>query len=274
LGVVLSALLASGCALEAAEEPISEADLSLATANALTANALTANALFPGALTAGALSASPLDFAKLSDDARAALQDPGPGGELSRKLLKYAAGCALGAEQSFDFWWTDSLGVVHDERYPGSLGIEPSWAKTPLGAVGQRMISACLGARINYYGIQVAISARSATAPLDVLGSDEVAAFPHIEGAFWGNLFSATPYLNACYVGANVANSHAHLRDCAAGHVNADGTVSSCGMIQRVGECKTVCPVADGEGRYWHSCFDGPGATGPATDFVVTIALP
>lgn len=271
--VVLSALLASGCAIEA-EEPIDDAALSLATHNALTANALTANALFPGALSAAALSTAPLAFDGLTEGARAALQDPGPGGDLSRKLLKYAAGCALDAEQSFDFSWTDALGVVHDESYPGSLGIEPSWAKAPLGPVGQRMISACLGARINYYGIQVAISARSATAPLDVLGDDELAAYPHIEGAFWGNLFAPKPYLNACYDAADVANSRAHLRDCAAGHPNADGTVSSCGMIKRVGECKAVCPAADGEGRYWRSCFDGPDARGPATDYVVTIALP
>lgn len=275
--VVLSALLASGCALPWAapgEESIDEIAISLATNNALTANALTANALFPGALAASTLTANPLTIDGLTDAARAAIQDPSPGGDLSRKLLKYTVGCAFGAKQSFTFSWTDSLGMAHDESYPGSLGIEPSWAGAPLGPVGQRMVSACLASRINYYGIPVAISARSVTAPLDELGSEELAAYPHIEGAFWGNVFTSTPYLNACYDSANVANSRAHLRDCAAGHPNANGTVSSCGMIRLVGDCKAVCPAIDGEGRYWQSCFDGPDASGAATDYVITIALP
>lgn len=271
---LLSAVLASGCALPAGEEPIDDTALALSTSNALTANALTANALFPGALAASDLASRPLDAGAMTAEARAAIQDPGTAGDVSRKLLRYAVGCAFGASQVFVFTWTDAQGTAHVERYPGALGIEPAWAGAPLGPVGQRMISACLASRTNYYGTMVGISARSATHPLSTIDDDELAAYPHLEGAFWGNVFTTTPFLNACFDAANVASSRAHLRECAAGHANPDGTVSGCGIIRLAGDCAAVCAPVDGAGRYYPSCLDGPRASGPATSHVITIALP
>ena len=57
-------------------------------------------------------------------------------------------------------------------------------------------------------------------------------------------------------------------------HVNADGTISGCGIVRMAGDCAAVCPQFDAAGGHYRACFDGPDASGPATDQVITIALP
>jgi hypothetical protein len=277
-GLLAGASFLAGCAVEAlpAVDPdgTAVAEEELSTDNALSANALNANALYANALSANALNANALNANALSSASLAAIQDPGSAGALSRQLLKYTVSCALGSSQSFTFSWTDSGNVVHTENYPGSLGIEPSWATQPLGDAGKQMVSACLISRVNYYGVQVIISARSMTSPLTTVGSSELQAYQHIEGAFWGNLFSPTPYAFSCYNESNVSISRGGMRDCATGHVNTDGTVSSCGIINRVGGCQSVCPKIDGAGQYYQSCVAQPGVSDTSTGYVITTALP
>ena len=255
-GLLAGASFLAGCAVEAlpAVDPEDTAVVEdeLSTDNALNANALNANALYANALNANALNANALNANALSPDALAAIRDPGSAGALSRQLLKYTVSCALGSSQSFTFSWTDSGNVVHNETYPGWLGIEPTWATQPLGDSGKQMVSACLISRVNYYGVQVIISARSVNSPLKTLvGSSELQTYQHIEGAFWGNLFAPTPYAFSCYNESNVSISRGSKRDCATGHANTDGTVSSCGIVASVGGCKSVCPKINGTGQYF-----------------------
>jgi hypothetical protein len=269
-------LLVIGCTIEAPpDERLAATEEALATTNALTANALTANALYPNALTASALLAGALAPDALTPEALAAIQDPGPGGTLSRLLLKYTVGCALDPSGAFAFSWTDGDGLTHHESYPGMLGIAPAWATGPLDLVGQRMVSACIAARVNYYGTQVILSVRSSTDPLKVAaGSPELTDYPAIEGAFWGNLFTSTPWLNACYDAADVANSRQYKRECATGHLNTDGSTSPCGMIKLLGDCQSYCPKINGAGQYYQSCTDQPGVSTTTTGYVITTALP
>ena len=268
--MVAFALVLSGCALEAEDlgeggEALGEAEAALLNENALNLNALNLNALNLDALNPGALSTETL----------AAIQDPGPNGALARELVRYAASCALTGNQRFDFSWTDAQGVAHDESYPGLLGIAPTWATGPLDPVGQRMVSACLAARVNYYRVPVVISARSLREPLKTLAtSDELASYPDVEGAFWGNLFADHPFLNACYNGATIANSRSWQRDCAVGHLNEAGEIEECGMIRIAGPCSQVCQALNGAGQYYPSCIEQPGR-GPVTmKEVITTALP
>ena len=59
----------------------------------------------------------------------------------------------------------------------------------------------------------------------------ELVDYPDVEGAFWGNLFAAQPYINACYNSATVDNSRAYQRDCAAGHLISGSQIVECGVI-------------------------------------------
>ena len=227
----------SGCAWEHPEdEAVGSEESAVAADNALAINALAINALSPTAL--------------------ATVQDPGPNGALARQLLSYTVGCALPATQSFSFSWTDVQGAVHAETYPGLLGLAPQWAYGALGRrTSQELVSACLAARVNYFGVPVHLSVRGATSLLSAnTTSAELAAYPYVEGAFWGNLFTATPSVSACYDTADVSHSRADQRECATGFLAADGSTQPCGIINLAGPCETQCQGFDACGGYYLGC--------------------
>lgn len=278
VGFVCAAVLA-GCGgfeeEEDADEVTAEAEGALIDGNALNLNALNLNALNLNALNLNALNLNSLSTSSLT-----AIRDAGPSGDLARAFLRYAVGCALTSNQSFNFTWTDAGGAAHNESYRGELGVAPAWATGPLSSDGQRMVSACVAARVNYYQVPVVISMRSLTEPLKTLtGTKELADYPDVEGAFWGNLFGSQPVIHACYNSATVSNSRAHKRDCAAGHLTVDPqtgaqTITECGIIDIAGPCSQVCQTLNGAGQYYPSCLESPGQTTTTTKLVVTTALP
>ncbi|MBK9264518.1 MAG: hypothetical protein IPM54_32625 [Polyangiaceae bacterium] len=275
--VTLAAL--SGCGAgplpdEADEESSGVTQDALTTENALTVNAMTANALTLNALTANAMTLNALTLNAMTLNAIAAIQAPTAQGDLNRELLRYIVACALKPNQSFDFTWTDSGDAVHDEHYVGQLGLAPKWAKGRLDKDGQEMVSACLAAKVNFYGVQVTISVRSGEKPLKLHPHNpELDDYPNIEGAFWGNLWASQPYLNACYMSSNVDNSRDQQRDCAAGHVLPDGSIEQCGIIDIVGSCSSVCKKFNSSRGYYEDCKQKPGVSHKRTDNVITTSL-
>jgi hypothetical protein len=260
--------LLAGCAVEPVDDQAVGAAVGAVTAdNALIPNALIPNALIPNALIPNALIPNALIPNGLDDGAFAALADPGEAGALSRMFMEYLVGCALTPSQSFSFTWTDSFGAVEEETYVGAVGLAPGWASGPLDVTGQRLVSACLAARTNYYGVTVIISLRSGAPPLDTMTpGSELAAYPDVEGAFWGNLFAPTPELYACFDPANVWNDWDRQRDCAAGHREPDGQLVPCGPIVLTGPCGGPCAELDAAGQYYPWCHaDAPGAPAPTT---------
>jgi hypothetical protein len=231
------------------------------TLNSLAPAALAATSTYPAALTPAMLAGAALDPSALGAPALLAIEDPGASGALSRSLLSYTVGCALDGTEAFAFSWVDAGGVTHDESYQGALGLAPGWAAGPLDPTGQTWVSACLIARVNYFGVAVHLSARGQNAAL-AASPEEIAAYPHEEGAFWGDVFGATPVAYACDDVANDDNSRAHDRVCAAGHVDSQGNVEGCGIIERVGSCDDVCAGLTGSnGAYHPSCSSPSGLT-------------
>jgi len=269
--VVLAAAL-GGCTAEVGpeEEQVGVAEDEIVKPNALHVNALHVNALHVNALHVNALHVNALEPSALS-----AIRDSGANGDLTREFVKYTVSCAFAEGQTFEFTWTDEQNVEHVERYPGVLGLAPAWATGPLDLTGQRMVSACLAGLTNYYGTHVTVSMRAPEAPLKVVDPNEFVAYPNIEGAFWGNLWDAqAPFLHSCYNSATVAHSRAHLRACAAGHLNPDNSVVECGIIDIVGPCDTVCePVSEATGAY-PSCIRKPDQDPAMTEHIITTALP
>jgi hypothetical protein len=212
------------------------------------------------ALTMSALSSTALD----------ALRRPDGEGELARQLLKYAASCALAAAQFVEIDWIDSLGVEHLETYWGLMALAPGWANAGLSQTEERWISACLASRVNWHGAPVLLSSRGPHATLSATSATEVIEFPVIEGAFWGNIFGASPRVFACHDAATIDHSRQKLRDCAAGHVE-NGKVVECGVIDIVGPCDARCAMAPGNSGYFESCAADPAAPGDAE--VITVWL-
>ncbi|MGK4007461.1 hypothetical protein WMF31_32870 [Sorangium sp. So ce1036] len=255
---------------EALDELTGEAQGALIMENALSANALNLNALNLNALNLNALHPDALSAKSL-----AALAAPDLGGDMARELVRYAVSCALDSHQSFKFSWRDQNGKLRKERYVGQLGVAPNWATGPLDEYGQRLVSACLAARVNYYQVPVVISVRSHENPLKKLcTSQELIDYPDVEGTFWGNVFAEEPYINACYNSATIDNSRAHKRDCAVGHLGDDGQIVECGMIRIVGPCSDVCEPLDASKQYYQSCIERPDQNSSTTKVVITTSLP
>ncbi|MFS8065243.1 MAG: hypothetical protein ACMG6S_02605 [Byssovorax sp.] len=251
-------------------------------ANALNVNALNANALNANALALNAINASALDVNALNPTELSALKHPGEAGYLSRQLMKYVVSCALGPAQSFSFSWTDILGDVHAEIYPGQLGLATSWSQAPLDLQGQQWISACLASRVNWYGVSVTLSSRGSHPALDKESLDETLTYATEEGAFWGNLFTSPPSVFACSDTLGIAHARAKQRDCAAGHIDQGGNIQECGILHIVGSCAAYCQPLDLFGAYHPRCvsnLDGSLLFGPflnnptATTSAITVFL-
>jgi hypothetical protein len=246
-----------------------DTDLGTARSAALNGNSLNGSGLQGNSLTGYMLASNPLTPSTISADAMAAIQDPSANGELSRQLLSYTVSCALDGTQSFDFSWTDSSGATYDETYVGLLGLAPDWSSQALGATEQLWVSACLVSRVNYFGIRVELSSRGPNDALAATDPDELDTYTMQEGAFWGNVFTETPYGAACDYPADDDHSRSLLRECAAGYVDSQGNVRSCPNVLRVGSCVDLCAY-DESSTYYDSCNDPNQGT--ATQ-VVTVYL-
>lgn len=256
--VLVAATVVTGCGADvdsAVGDLFEGEDSSLLsrTENSASQSIISPNSLDPLALQPSDLGVHPLSLPGMS--ATTAALVTGPDGTLVRKLLSYAVGCALGAHAKFDFSWVDATGTIHPESYFGSSGIAPAWPIRALNVAEQESVSACLASRTNWYGEKVQISMRGAALGVN---HDELTFFSIREGAFWGNLFSTTPFLRACYDADNVAHSRFKHRDCAAGH-DENGTVLECGIIAIVGSCQQTC-LAPAEDGYYPSCTVASGA--------------
>ncbi|KYG08649.1 hypothetical protein BE21_22500 [Sorangium cellulosum] len=264
------------CVTDQGEEegPVGIAPNALEYLNALNPNALNPNALNPNALNPNALSLNALSPGALSPAALSAIQDPGAAGDLSRQLLSYVVGCALTPAQSFRFSWTDGAGTVRHEVYWGLIGLVPSWIDKPLGQIDQQWISACLASRTNWYGVSVTISSRASHPAIDKTDTPELALYTRMEGAFWGNLFAPSPYLNACYNAANRDHARSLARECAAGHIDGSGVVQECGTIRILGSCDSYCQQLNQRGMYYPSCVNNLTGSPDSTTRVITVFLP
>src|SRR5262249_2501095 len=110
-----------------------------------------------------------------------------------KKVISYLVQCALPSGQS--------VTLTDENNQPwvlsGSLGLAPEWATGAPTLSGQKYVSACLGARTNAKGHTLRISVRGAPSSLTT-STLERTQFGWEEGAYWGNLFTATPQINAC----------------------------------------------------------------------------
>ncbi|WP_437826487.1 hypothetical protein [Sorangium sp. So ce1153] len=266
---------------EESEELLGEDQSAIESDNGFLPNALNMNALNMNALNMNALNMNALNPTALSSASLASIKNSGPSGALSRDLMRYLVSCSLRPDQTFSFSWTDSAGVVHPEVYRGELGIAHWWAT---GAITndtyvQRQITACIAARVNWYGVHVTISLRNAETASMGSSPAERAAYTVREGAFWGNLFASTPYVRSCYSPAGVARARQLQRDCAAGHVTVDPatgatTTQQCGPMTIVGSCDVLCNRVDANGGFYAGCLENPATSAwVRTDVVVTSFL-
>jgi hypothetical protein len=268
--VAFLASFVSGC-LDGADDGIESEHVETAESAVVMQNSLNLNALNLNALNLNALNLNALNLDALHPSALAAIKKSGPQGDLARELIRYSVSCAFDPTQSFSFSWTDDQDVVHNETYEGLLGLAPNWETGPLAAADEEWVSACLISRVNWYGTSVMISSRGSHENLNQMDPDEDEAYAKQEGAFWGNLFESPPRASACTYTQNIDYSRSQMRDCAAGHLEPNGDVVECGIIEIVGSCAVPCGLVTPAGKYYSGCA-GPEA-GSYTSNVITVWL-
>ena len=149
-----------------------------------------------------------------------------------RELFAYVASCSMTAGRSVVIV---SGGVSY--TFKGTMGIAKEWEASTLPTSKYKRVSACVLARTNFFGTEVAISMRNSNIATK---TSELEAYTVVEGAFWGDIFSTTVTLRACASPAKLAGSTVStmpLRECAA---PADTTTTKC-VSGHASEWSKVC---------------------------------
>lgn len=226
LTVCLTAALAGGCLLETEDgaEALSETDSAVVTSNRLAVNRLAVNRLAVNRLAVNRLAVNSLE-------AQAVMSTPE-----GRDVMSYVVGCAIPNGQSVTL--ADSTGVQY--TLPGLVGLAPAWATRAPTVSEQRWVTACLLARTNVNGVPVNISMRHDTNVALVTSAAERTQYSKVEGAFYGNLFAATPTWFACS-NRTWTQLVGTFRACA---LSANGITTDCGFTY-TGTCSSTATCSD-----------------------------
>ncbi len=166
--------------------------------------------------------------------------------EGGRELLKYLAQCAL---EDGDILVATHEGIEYE--FPGRLGLAPGWENDGLGVRKQQLVSACLLAHVNAYGVSVMISVRS----YPLVGADPIERrdYAVYEGTFFGQVFQgeSLPLLTYACQGdepaiARVQSSDRERRACT-------DPSDDCAIVS-VGRCRDVCEIHDDK-HGWRNCW-------------------
>lgn len=173
-------------------------------------------------------------------------------------LWKYTARCALPEGQELE---APDAATGKPMKFPGFFGVAPEWRDGTCDRVCQEKVSSCLVALTNRTGKHVLVSILSGDRSMGekFLPDDNELAFPHQEGAFFGNVFSNEAY--ACQ-GRDVVKAPQVKRFCAI----SPATCSGLSRFVDVGRCQDACQMScsrlsDGSERCVAvSCQDPKGA--------------
>lgn len=213
--------------------------------NGLVINGLVANGLVVNGLTLNGLSTSGLgspDFVHWFN------QDVA----LGDMVMKYVIYCAANWGQQRSFV-NPSTGITY--TWDGWLGLAQHWSDgAPATLVEQQLISACLAAHVNTYGLHIQLSLQGDKAsdePLYV-ADGELEEYSAREACFFGNLFTG----EGLYAG-NDRNSllpeQSTPRRCGLSRT-LSGTDPECSPITRVGSCEQLSCTLDRESNYYRTC--------------------
>ncbi|MFL5357369.1 hypothetical protein [Archangium sp.] len=249
----LSLVGATGCGVQ--DLPAEEQDAALSTQeqalhedNGLSLNGLSLNGLSLNGLSLNGLSLNGLSTTDFSTwfNGNPASND---------QLMRYMVRCAVPATETRSF--TNPLtGALY--TWQGGLGLAPSWSGgAPATLAEQQIISACLGAHANNYGLHISISVlgRDSNGVNIPYTSDELASFPKKESCFFGNVFTN----EGLFAGNDrnaLAADESTSRPCGLKGFGALAN-AECTQVKRIGQCENYCTL-DANGTSYTQCtFNG-----------------
>jgi hypothetical protein len=207
--------------------------------NGLAMNGLAMNGLAMNGLAMNGLAMNGLSTTAFSDWFQ---KDPA----LSDMVMQYVVRCAVASGESRTYT-SPKTGVTY--TWEGSLGLAPGWANgLPANVAEQRVITACMAAHANRFGLHLPISVlgRSAIGTAIPFTRSELKTYSAREACFFGNLFSA----EGIYVGIDVESADDDVTTRACEDVSSS---TGCEPLVLVGQCKTYC-TQDGTGPFYKSC--------------------
>ncbi|RKH65434.1 hypothetical protein [Corallococcus llansteffanensis] len=245
---------AGGCVGSELDEPVplerGELSQEATTTNGLSTNGLSTNGLSTNGLSTNGLSTNGLSTNGLSASSFSRWFNANESTAYSSMVMKYVVACALPAGQTRT-WTNPTTGVGYS--WPGMLGLAPAWANgSPATVAEQQVVSACLAAHVNKFGMSVSISVRgrdAAGAAIPV-ASREDTLFTAQEGCFFGNLFNGA----GIFVGHDSLLNRAESTARACGlSAQASGGSTECPPLYHVGSCASAC-ILDETRAFWKKC--------------------
>ncbi|QSQ20335.1 hypothetical protein JY651_34475 [Pyxidicoccus parkwayensis] len=203
------------------------------TDNGLSTNGLSTNGLSTNGLSTNGLSTNGLSTNGFKNWFN---QDPAT----ADAVMEYIVRCALPAGQTRTFTSTVT-GVTY--TWPGALGLAPGWTNgSAASTLEQEVVSACLAAHANKYGVHIPISVLGRTAQGAAIPytSSELTTFSEKEACFFGNLFDGSG-IYAANDGGYLTAKESTARACG---LTSSPTTSECPPIVHVGACSTLCDRA------------------------------
>jgi len=168
------------------------------------------------------------------------------GDDGNQELFSYLVGCALAPDQRIGAVEVD--GTVWGP-WAGTIGLAPAWANGARQTQAEQdLVSACLLAHVNAYGVSVPISVRGGQWQPS---SSEIEDFPIFEGQFFGSVFNDDGDFEVCRAGgeSNAATSEELL---AADRICTIDP-AQCSLVD-AGPCARVCTDWDEERGAYGRC--------------------
>ena len=259
--------LAAACGSGASGLTLDPEGEELKVSNGMSTNGLSTNGMSTNGMSTNGLSTNGLSTNGLSTNGMSTngfstwfLSNPA---SYSDMVMKYVVRCAVPAGQSLSH---TSAGVTY--TWPGNLGLAPVWASgQPIPLAEQELVSACLAAHANKYGVEVAISVRgfqSDGATQIAYAADENTNYSVKEGCFFGNLFDGSGVFSAYENSALSSGANSSYRACAYGNRG----VGQCQNLPSTAhQCSGICHQLAGAANtgIWNTCDWGGKTWRPIT---------
>jgi hypothetical protein len=210
--------------------------------NGLSTNGLSTNGLSTNGLSTNGLSTNGLATAEFLTWFNA---DP----VMHEAVMAYVVRCAMTKQQSLTY---NNPATGQRYRWKGDLGLAPQWSLGQLPSVPeQQIVSACLAAHVNKFGLHVPLSVLGQSAQGQPVSSTagELTRFSQREACFFGNLFSDQG-LYAANDGPLLSASESTTRACG---LSSQAQDSDCAPLLHVGVCSDFCTL-DASGMYYTQC--------------------
>ncbi|RKH54490.1 hypothetical protein D7X55_34470 [Corallococcus sp. AB049A] len=237
----LIALVGCGAMPEdaASEARFASVDQAQQVDNGMTLNGMTLNGMTLNGMTLNGMTLNGLATASFNDwfnqNADAAM------------VMAYVVKCAVPEGETRTF---QSTATGTSYTWQGSLGLAPGWSSgKPATVAEQQVVSACLAAHANKYGMHIPLSAlgRTASGAEVAWSAEELSLFSEKEACFFGNLFANEGLFAARDRDFSTAESS--TRACGL-TLKAD----TCAPITNIGSCAQFCTKSDPSKPYYTQC--------------------